>query len=265
MFAEGYWLFETPCTQALWTAVMGNNPSRFVDPLRPVESVDYEQVLSFIARLNRRIPGLDLCLPSEAEFERAARGGKDTATWAGDLDITGENNAPVLDAIAWYGGNSGVGFDLEDGLDSSGWKEKQHAHSVAGTRRVAEKLVNPFGFYDLLGNAWEWCADTWHDSYDGAPTDGTAWIDKGAAGRVVRGGAFGSPARSVRSAFRSRLVPADRSDSLGFRCARVQVSGEAERRAGRGKRRERSDQAAPAGPERSGGVPSSRRPKGGKL
>lgn len=115
-------------------------------------------------------------------------------------------------------------------------QDRQHAQSVAGARRVAEKQANPYGFYDLLGNVWEWCADTWHDSYEGAPDDGSAWIDEGAANRVVRGGSFSDTAPYVRSACRLGSDPGDRLVNLGFRCARVQVSGEAECRAGRGKR-----------------------------
>jgi len=233
--AAGFWLFDTPCTQALWEAVMGDNPSRFPSPTRPVEQVSFEDVQAFLDKLNARVPGLDLALPSEAQWEYACRAGTETATWAGNLQIIGENNAPVLDPIAWYGGNSGVGFELENGFDSSDWREKQYSHTRAGTRPVGLKAANPWGLYDMLGNVWEWCADYWHDDYADAPTDGSAWIETGAADRVIRGGSWLGGARVVRAAYRDRDAPADRFDALGFRCARVQsdsAASEAERRAG---------------------------------
>ena len=261
--AEGFWLFDTPCTQALWQAVMGENPSRFKSPTRPVEQVSFEDVQAFLDKLNALVPGLDLGLPSEAQWEYACRAGTDAATYAGDMHIIGERNAPVLDAIAWYGGNSGVGFELDNGYDSSDWKEKQYDHTRAGTRPVAQKAANPWGLYDMLGNVWEWCDDRWHDSYRGAPTDGSAWIDPGGAAlRVLRGGSWLVSARLVRAAYRFGHAPASRLDSLGFRCARVQsdsVASETERRAGRSKRRERSDQAATTSPKRGG---PSDRPRG---
>ena len=260
--AEGYWLFDTPCTQALWEAVMGENPSRFRSPTRPVEQVSYEDVQTFLQKLNARVGGLELCLPSEAQWEYACRAGTTTATWAGDLTILGENNAPELDKIAWYGGNSGVGFELENGEDSSGWPGKQHEHTRAGTRPVGQKAANPWGLHDMLGNVWEWCADHWHESYSGAPTDGSAWIDRaGAAYRVVRGGSWYYDARFVRAAYRFWFVPGFRYDYLGFRCARVQgesAVSEVERSEGpgRSKRSERSEQAATTGPKRRGGTRS---------
>ena len=254
----GFWLFDTPCTQALWEAVMGDNPSQFRSPTRPVEQVSFEDVQAFLDKLNARIPGLDLGLPSEAQWEYACRAGTETATWAGDFQIIGENNAPVLDPIAWYGGNSGVGFELENGSNSGDWPEKQYSHTRAGTRPVGLKAANPWGLHDMLGNVWEWCADHWHDDYTDAPKNGSAWIDtgrRGAANRVFRGGSWLGDARDVRAAFRGHLDPAIRIDLLGFRCARVQsdsVASEAERRAGRNKRRERSEQAATTSPKRRG-------------
>ncbi len=223
---RGFWLFDTPCTQALWRAVMGRNPSRFKSPTRPVESVSFEDVQRFLRRLNDRIPGLNLVLPSEAQWEYACRAGTTEATHAGPMQILGECNAPVLDAIAWYGGNSGVDFELKNGFDTSGWSDKQYPHERAGTHPVATKARNSWGLYDMLGNVWEWCADHWHGRYDGAPDDGSAWqrtgADAGAAGRVVRGGAWDDVARRVRAASRYHDAPAYRHDSLGFRCARVQ-------------------------------------------
>ena len=85
--ARGFWLFETPCTQALWQAVMGENPSRFQDPERPVEQVSWEDVQGFIAGINDRMPGLDLCLPSEAQWEYCLPSGyRDGAVYRADRD-----------------------------------------------------------------------------------------------------------------------------------------------------------------------------------
>ena len=81
---------------------------------------------------------------------------------------------------------------------------------------------NLWGLHEMHGNVSEWCADTWHENYSGAPNDGSAWIDGGAANRVVRGGSWDDDARDVRAACRDVLEPADRLSDVGFRCSRVQ-------------------------------------------
>ena len=220
--AEGFWLFDTPCTQALWTAVMGDNPSRFKSPDRPVEQVTWGDVLRFLKGVNARVVGLDLRLPSEAEWEYACRAGTTTALYTGDIAIIGERNAPALHPVAWYGGNSGVDFDLKDGEDIAAWPDKQYYHGRAGTHPVAQKIPNGWGLHDMLGNVWEWCEDHWHDSYDGAPADGHAWVRAAGAGksRVTRGGSWVGAAHSLRCACRFAYDPRDASFYLGFRCAR---------------------------------------------
>ncbi len=223
---QGFWLFDTPCTQALWRAVMGKNPSRFKSADRPVETVSFNRVQTFLTRINRAMPGLDLILPSEAQWEYACRARTKAATYAGPMVIVGERNAPVLDAIAWYGGNSGYVFELKNGRNSSGWPGKQYPHDRAGTLPVALKAPNPWGLYDTLGNVWEWCPDHWHDRYADAPIDGSAWVDpsrSGAVGRVIRGGSWFNDAPSLRSASRIAGHPTYCDDDLGFRCARVQA------------------------------------------
>jgi hypothetical protein len=103
---------------------------------------------------------------------------------------------------------------------------------------VGMKAPNAWGLYDMLGNVWEWCADQWHGSYEGAPADGSPRIDseKRAAVRVMRGGSWFGDARYVRAAYRDGDDPAARGNLLGFRCARVQVvSGAGARAAARSK------------------------------
>nr|VFK16672.1 MAG: Formylglycine-generating enzyme, required for sulfatase activity, contains SUMF1/FGE domain [Candidatus Kentron sp. LPFa]VFK32470.1 MAG: Formylglycine-generating enzyme, required for sulfatase activity, contains SUMF1/FGE domain [Candidatus Kentron sp. LPFa] len=224
ILTRGYWLFDTPCTQALWEAVMGNNPSRFQSPARPVESVSWSEASEFMERINERIPGLDLALPTEAQWEYACRAGSETATYAGPLDIPGVNNAPILDAIAWYGGNSGIGFELDNGYDSSDWREKQYDHGRAGTHPVAGKRANPWGLYDMLGNVWEWCRDGRRDYAPETIIDPMGPMAIGVT-RMVRGGSWYYFARYARSASRFRYLPSVRLDRLGFRCARNYSAG----------------------------------------
>ena len=123
---KGYWLFDTPVTQALWEAVMGSNPSKYKSPGRPVDSVTWNDAQEFLTKINARFDGLDLTLPTEAQWEYACRAGAELATYAGAMEIKGKHNAPILDEIAWYGGNSGLDFDLDEGYDSSDWPEKQY-------------------------------------------------------------------------------------------------------------------------------------------
>jgi formylglycine-generating enzyme required for sulfatase activity len=208
---SGFWMFATPCTQALWEAVMGSNPSRFQSPNRPVERVSWDDCRDFVARLNARLDGLELSLPSEAQWEYACRAGTTTATYAGDLDILGRRNAPVLDGIACSSGNCGVDFDISDGVDTSGWSEKQYNFDRGGTRSVGLKRPNDWGLYDMLGNVYEWCTDT-YGPYGGGDVGASAT-------RVLRGGCWRESAWNVRAAFRHRDEPGSRNVIIGFRCA----------------------------------------------
>lgn len=230
---EGYWLADAVCTQALWSRVMGENPSEFrsySEPRwslgRPVEKVDWGDAGWFVDRLGEMLgDGRRWRLPTEAEWERACRCCTETALYTGALNIRGKRDGPELDAIAWYGGNSGVGFELELGRDSRGWVEKQYPHEKAGTRVVRTKVPNPWGLYDMIGNVLEWCEDDWGE---GAFVErrGEVHLDvrpalaERATKRVVRGGSWSGPARYCRSAYRFGFVVSSRYDVLGFRVSR---------------------------------------------
>ena len=193
---SGYWVADTPVTQALFEAVMGSNPSRFKGPERPVETVSWDDAKSFIVKLNALAPGLDARLPTEAEWENACRAGTTTATWVGDLDLDPNGGrAGVLDPIAFYWGN---------GPD--------------GTRSVKGKQPNPLGLYDMLGNVYEWCGDFFGPYAAGRLTDPTGPTEGSL--RVIRGGSWYGDARYVRAANRGGLAPQNRLDDLGFRLAR---------------------------------------------
>ncbi len=216
---DGFWLGETPVTQALWEAVMGANPSQFKTPDRPVQRVSWEDCRKFIDTLNELEQGLDVRFPTEAQWEYACRAGTTTATYAGDLKILGENNAPLLDRIAWYGGNSGREFDLDNGWDISSWREKQYASDKrAGSRRVGGRLPNAFGLHDMLGNVYECCAD-WKAAY---PTSRVRNPDGPTGGdvRVLRGGSWFSHPGDVRAAYRYASHPSTSDSFTGFRLAR---------------------------------------------
>ena len=228
VLTEGLWLADTPCTQALWVAVMGENPSCFESPDRPVEQVSWDDCRRFFERLAGRVPGPAPRMPTEAEWERACRAGTDTATWLGDLEIRGACNAPLLDGIAWYGGNSGVGFDLANGHDSKGWPDKQHPDSPSGTHPVGKKAPNPLGLYDMLGNVWEWCED-WFGPYPRVRAVDPRGLG-GGSDRVFRGGSWFCLARLVRAAGRDRGGPSYRHSFLGLRLARSQAAPGAEPR-----------------------------------
>jgi formylglycine-generating enzyme required for sulfatase activity len=223
IITRGFWLFDTPCTQTLWEAVMGGNPSRFKSGDHPVEQVSWEDAQRFIDTINACLPGLELSLPTEAQWEHACRAGTETALYNGPIEILGERNAPALDPIAWYGGNSGVEFELKGGHDSSYWAEVQYPNSISGTHPVGRKKPNRWGLYDMLGNVWEWCADGVREYEDRREVDPQGPMSSGAA-RVIRGGSWYDIARSCRSAYRSRDTPVIRSLILGFRCARGQGS-----------------------------------------
>ena len=198
-FKHGFWLAETACTQALWEAVMGDNPSRFdSDSENPVEQVSWKMAKGFIEKLNAEIPGLDLRLPSESEWEYACRAGTTTAFWFGD-ELTVED-ANYNGTYPYNGGKKGI--------------YREQTLLVKSFRR------NPWGLYQMHGNVWEWCEDEWHDNYEGAPDDGSPWRDSKDREAVLRGGSWFYYGRRLRSACRIHGLFGFDIDYSGLRLAR---------------------------------------------
>jgi formylglycine-generating enzyme required for sulfatase activity len=179
-----------PVTQAQYEAVMGNNPSLFKNnPQNPVEKVSWNDAKAFCQKLSQ-ITGKTYRLPTEAEWEYACRAGTTTRYYFGDNDNQ-------LGNYAWGSENSN-----------------------RTTHPVGQKKPNGWGLYDMSGNVWEWCEDDWHDSYAGAPDDGTAWIDndnRSQSEKCLRGGSWYSNPNRCRSAFRSYDSRRDSSYCYGFR------------------------------------------------
>ena len=178
-------------TQGLWKAVMGNNPSRFRGCAEcPVEKVNWDEVQGFLAKLNART-GERYRLPTEAEWEYAARGGRQSRSY----EYAGSDNAS---SVGWYQYNS---------------EDKTHP--------VGQKSANELGLHDMSGNVREWVQDCWNDSYQGAPADGRAWERGECRRRVVRGGSWDYGPRDLRSAYRDWVVTGYRIYYLGFRVSRT--------------------------------------------
>ena len=181
---KGYWLGETTCTQALWRAVMGENPSTFKAEDRPVETVSWHDVQQFMRRLNSNQPELALRLPVEPEWERACRANTQTAFWFGET-IDPEK----------------IHFNIK---------------YISGTLNAKDLEPNPWGLYQMHGNVWEWCED-WLSVYATAEV----YIPpESGAGKVLRGGSWDSDARFCRAANRFGNSPENRQAMIGFRLAR---------------------------------------------
>jgi formylglycine-generating enzyme required for sulfatase activity len=150
-------------------------------------------------------------LPTEAEWERLARGGTETAVFSGELRLRGRFDAPALHTIAWYGGNSGAAY--------AGAVPCPNAPSKCGTQPVAGRRPNVFGVHDALGNVAEWVGD-WYGPYRPREEYDPVGPWKGTE-RVYRGGSWHSPVVGARAAVRGRVSPAWRSYTLGFRAVRT--------------------------------------------
>jgi formylglycine-generating enzyme required for sulfatase activity len=197
---EGYWLGDTPVTQALWMATGRENPSRFVHDRRPVERVNWHDAMDFCAELG-------CTLPTEAQWEYSCRAGTTTAVYTGPIQIHGYTQAPALDPIAWHGENSGQDFDLKN-------------DSKRGTRIVATRSANPWGLFDTLGNVNEWCCDSPGTYTTDGVDDPFGEFD---GQRVFRGGSWFDVARDVRAASRDAYDPGEFHDFLCFRLLRARV------------------------------------------
>lgn len=217
---EGFYMQTTEVTQRQWEAVMGTVPSHFWDcGLNcPVERVSWNDAQAFIKKLNEKERRNIYRLPTEAEWEYAARAGSTTAFANGGISNVEENcnHDHNLDEMGWYCGNSNVTYDTC--ADASGWG----GVSCAGIRSVAQKTPNDWGLHDMHGNVYEWCEDDWHDTYNAAPSDSSAWIDNPKRGnrRVMRGCSWGNFAQRCRSAYRYKGRPSLRVNYVGFRIVR---------------------------------------------
>ena len=188
---SSFYLAQFPLSQALWETVMEKNWPHlaFKGGKRPMERVSWDDVQEFLERLKVKT-GYTFRLPSEAEWEYAARGGKysQSCTYAGSKRVK---------EVAWY---------------------NQNSHEE--TKPICRKFPNELGLYDMSGNVEEWCADDWHDNYETAPVDGSAWIDaEQGSFRVYRGGSWYDHSLFCRSAYRHGCYQGHRSNFLGFRLA----------------------------------------------
>lgn len=184
-----FYMGKFEVSQMQWQAVMGNNPSQFKDCANcPVEQVSWDSAREFILKLNQMNDGYTYRLPSEAEWEYACRAGT-TGDYAGDVK-----------EMAWFFENAG---------------ERTHA--------VGQKQPNPWGLADMQGNVSEWCQDWYHETYYGAPADGSAWLRGGEQKyRVFRGSSWGSYGPdNLFSGGRGYYVSGEYNSSIGFRVVAV--------------------------------------------
>jgi formylglycine-generating enzyme len=204
-FASDFYMGRYPVTQELWQAVMHDNPAFFKGSKRPVEQVSWDDICNkggFLDQLNELATikdllalapykGMRFALPSEAQWEYAARGGP-AGPQAG-YEFAGSNH---IDEVAWYEANS---------------------HNE--TKPVGLKAANQLGLHDMSGNVWEWCADDWLSDYTAMPTDGRPRISEPerARHRVIRGGSSFGNEQSCRAAYRSSGWPDFSDHDIGFR------------------------------------------------
>lgn len=197
ILTQGYWLADTACTQALWQAVTGNNPSRFKDVDNPVEQVGWDDIDQFLQQLNLLESDLKLRLPSEAEWEYACRADTVTAFNVGtELSLANTNYSGTWEYVPGE------------------WGEGALMQTVA----VKTYAPNRWGLHQMHGNVWDWCQDFFGEYQVelGKDPHGPEMGSK----RVFRGGSWYANGRGCRSAFRGSDYPAHHTDGIGFRLAR---------------------------------------------
>ncbi len=210
ILTAGFWLLDTAVTQGLWEALTGQNPSEFKGENNPVENVSWDDSIGFIKKLNETVPGLELRLPTEAEWEYACRAGTTGPFHFGDNITT--------DQVNYDGDHPYAGAEKQKSLEK--------------TVPVKSFPCNAFGLYEMHGNVWEWCSD-WFEAYEDGPVSDPVGPDKG-EDRVLRGGGWFNNGGNVRSAFRHWYEPEGRLSHSGLRLARGQ-KGKSPCGAGQGK------------------------------
>jgi formylglycine-generating enzyme required for sulfatase activity len=196
---QSFYMGKYEVTQAQYRAVMGTNPSKFKGDDLPVENVSWNDAKEFCRKLSQ-ITGREYRLPSEAEWECACRAGT-TTEFAFGRSLSSEQ-ANFDDNFGYGGAPNGI------------FRQK--------TTPVGSFQPNAFGLYDMHGNVWEWCEDWYHESYNGAPLDGSAWLSGGEQKyRVLRGGAWTEIRGNVSSAVRDPVLPDNRLHNHGFRLVKL--------------------------------------------
>jgi formylglycine-generating enzyme required for sulfatase activity len=183
------------------------DPGYDQDGEHPVTVVSWNDAKAFSAWLETEVPGMVVRLPTEAEWEYAARGGTETLFWWGDHPDTTGRVANLADRRAARQYESWavlLPLDMDDGY--------------LNTAPVGSYLHNPFGLHDMTGNVWEWCEDIWQPNYRDAPTDGGAWLEERVPEhRVLRGGSWGNGPRGSRASVRAHHSRTFRGGDFGFR------------------------------------------------